>query len=367
LTAYPRRGKLISVRGIDGLSEDWRIFGETECGEYSPLYASICRSVADDAELLGLAASAPATGQQPNVLLAAVHYLVLSGLNTQLSEVYAGRRGISDAPALFREAVLGHRDAVARLLATRRTQTNEPGRAALLALGLVQAAAVLGEPIGVLDAGCSAGLNLLLDRYRYDYGAAGVLGPADSPVTVGCALSGVATVPARLPVIAERHGIDLEPVDLSDADDARWLLACVWPDTGRLPRTAAAIELARRSPPPVSAGDMVADLDAALDRFDPALPVVVTTTSAIGYLDEAQRRDFVAILRRRGIQRRLAWVTTDPVGLIDLFPAPPVRRETLACTLGLAIFDGGEPAGRTLGVCHSHGAWLEWTDPAWPH
>ena len=73
------------------LSQTWRDFGAKECGAYSPLYAAICRSVADDPDLLALAAAAPPTGQQPNVLLAAVHYLVLSGLADPLAEIYAGR------------------------------------------------------------------------------------------------------------------------------------------------------------------------------------------------------------------------------------------------------------------------------------
>jgi hypothetical protein len=43
----------------------------------------------------------------------------------------------------------------------------------LLAIGLAAAADLAGEPIGLLDAGCSAGLNLLIDRYRFEYGACG--------------------------------------------------------------------------------------------------------------------------------------------------------------------------------------------------
>ena len=81
------------------LSRIWRDFGANECGAYSPLYAAICRSVADDPELLALAAAAPPSGQQPNVLLAAVHYLALSGRACPLAEIYAGRADPGPAPA----------------------------------------------------------------------------------------------------------------------------------------------------------------------------------------------------------------------------------------------------------------------------
>ena len=344
------------------LSQIWRHFGERECGTYSPLYAAICHSVADDPELLALAAAAPPGGQQPNVLLAAAHYLVLSGIAHPLADVYAGRADPGLAPALFRDLCLSQRHDVVRMLASRHTQTNEPGRAALLAVGLAAAADLVGEPIGLLDAGCSAGLNLLIDRYRFEYGPIGSLGPADSPVTITCDLRGTAPVPARLPAIAARLGLDRSPVDIARADDARWLLACVWPDTGRLARTAAAIELARQHPPEMISGDMVTDLDAALDTFDLSLPIVVVTTSACGYLSAAQRHAFLAVLERRARRQPLAWLSTDAPGVIDVIPVPPTTGHAgaAASVMGLVTFDTGTAAGRALGLCHAHGAWLEW-------
>ena len=107
------------------LSQIWRDFGANECGAYSPLYAAICRSVADDPDLLALTAAA-LLGQQPNVLLAAAHYLVLSGLAHPLAEIYAATADLGPAPALFRDLCLAHWPTVSRILGTRHTQTNEP-------------------------------------------------------------------------------------------------------------------------------------------------------------------------------------------------------------------------------------------------
>lgn len=343
------------------LSQVWRDFAEKECGTYSPLYAAICYSVASDPELLALAAAAPPGGQQPNLLLAAVHSLVLAGTSPPLAEVYAGRADPGLGPALFRDLCLSQRAHVSQILATRHTQTNEPGRAALLVPGLATSADLMGEPIGLLDAGCSAGLNLLIDRYRFEYGAAGGLGPAASPVTITCELRGI-QAPLRLPVIAARMGLDRSPLDITRADDARWLLACVWPDTGRLARTAAAMDLGRRHPPPVTPGDMAADLDAALDTFDPGLPVVVVTTSACWYLSVEQRQAFLAILERRARRQPLAWLSVDTAGVIGLIPVPPAKRDAgpSASVMGLVTFESGPPTGRALALCHPHGAWMEW-------
>jgi hypothetical protein len=317
--------------------------------------------VADDPELLALAAAAPASGQQPNVLLAAVHYLVLAGIAHPLADVYAGQADSDRAPTLFRDLCLAQRPGISQILATRHTQTNEPGRAALLAVGLATAADLAGEPIGVLDAGCSAGLNLLIDRYRFEFGPSEGLGPPDSPVKITCELRGT-RAPARLPAIPARLGLDRAPVDLTRAEDARWLLACVWPDTGRLARTAAAMDLARQHPPKLMSGDMVTDLDAALDTFDPDLPVVVVTTSSCGYLSAGQRQAFLAVLQRRARRRSLAWLSTDAPGVIDAIPTPSAigHAGASASVMGLVSFETGTAVGRALAVCHPHGAWMKW-------
>jgi hypothetical protein len=394
-SAADARCVAVADETVARLSRAWQRFADDECGTYSPLYAAISGSVAGDREVLALVATAPPSGQQPNVLLAAVHDLLLRGQAHPLADVYAGRTDPGRAPALFRDLCLSRRE--------------EIGRSALLAVGLTAAAAVVGEPIGLLDVGCSAGLNLLIDRYRFEYPPAGGLGagfawteecrersdrsdegrgslpgpearaseasaerhglgPSGSPVTIACELRGPAPVPDRLPTIAARLGVDRAPIDLADTDDARWLLACVWPDTGRLVRTAAAIDLARRHRPPVIAGDMVDDLDAALDTFDPDLPVVVVTTSACGYLDIDQRRTFSDILRRRAIRRAraghppVAWLSTDTLGVVEALPAPTGPVDAGAAEMGLVTFDTGTPVGRRLAYCHPHGAWLRWTD-----
>ncbi|HKS98000.1 MAG TPA: DUF2332 family protein, partial [Rugosimonospora sp.] len=58
------------------LSQSWLDFADQECAGYSPLYDAVCRAVAADPELLALTAAAPPSGRQPNVLLAAAHYLL---------------------------------------------------------------------------------------------------------------------------------------------------------------------------------------------------------------------------------------------------------------------------------------------------
>ena len=89
----PRRRPLSRARcTISGAI--WLYFADTSSAEYSPLYDRISRTVAASEELLELIGEAPPTGHQPTVLLAAVHYLLLEGLDHPLASVYAG---VSDA------------------------------------------------------------------------------------------------------------------------------------------------------------------------------------------------------------------------------------------------------------------------------
>ena len=159
----------------------WVYVADSGCRGYSPLYDRICRTVAVSDEVLDLVSEAPPLGHNPVLLLAAVHFLLLGGLDHPLARVYAGESDADPGP-LFVDLCLNHRDAILELLATEQVNTNEVGRSALIGPALTTVASRLDTPLGHVDVGCSAGLNLLCDRYRLDYGAAGVTGPVDAPV-----------------------------------------------------------------------------------------------------------------------------------------------------------------------------------------
>jgi hypothetical protein len=124
-------------------------------------------------------------------LLGAVHRLVLEGRLPELAREYS-RPDPDPAEVwrLFAEALSEHAGAL-RPLIERTVQTNEVGRSAALLPGFLRIAQHTGLPLRLLEVGCSAGLNLRWDRYRYEAGDF-AWGPCDSPLRLGFALSGLA-------------------------------------------------------------------------------------------------------------------------------------------------------------------------------
>jgi len=92
-------------------------------------YPAICRAVAEDHEVLALLDGAPLPQRRPLLLLAAVHFLLLSGVEHALASRYdtvAEMRGIpfdrsGDVTAAFVDFCRAHRPELAGLIATRTT------------------------------------------------------------------------------------------------------------------------------------------------------------------------------------------------------------------------------------------------------
>src|SRR4051812_32945112 len=85
----------------------WSLIADTSFGT-APIYDRIARAVATDEEILTFVLGAPPHAHFPLLLLAAVHYLLLGGLDHPLGAVYDGRSDADPAP-LFKDLCLTHR------------------------------------------------------------------------------------------------------------------------------------------------------------------------------------------------------------------------------------------------------------------
>ena len=355
---------MTDARPAEALADLWIAIADTACRDYSPLYDRICRTVAADDAVLAIVQEAPPTGHLPNVLLGAVHYLLLGGLDHPLAAVYAGESDADPGP-LFVDVCLTHRAEILDLLATRHTNTNEVGRSALIGPALTSVAERIGAPLGLVDVGASAGLNLACDRYRLDYGDAGVTGPAEAAVRIECAVvGGDPPIAPALPDIVARVGLDRDPVDVRDDDAVRWLLACVWPDTGRLPRTRRALAEARKNPPQIVDGDAVDAVTDLVLGLPPGVTPVVTTTWMLAYLSRERRVAFREALAAVSHTRPIAWISAEGAGVVDRFDgveAPIDAQGMEASVFGLLTFRAGAlDATELLGFVHPHGNWIDW-------
>jgi hypothetical protein len=261
----------------------------------------------------------------------------------------------------FRTVALERADDIRPMLATRRTQTNEIGRCALLVPVLALVGGEVG-PLAHLDVGASAGLNLLLPRYHYRYepGGAEIGGP--SPVELTCSVRGDVPIPVELPAISAAAGLDSAPIDVTDDDAVRWLEACVWPDQAdRFARLRAAIALAREAPPRIVHGDAVHDVGAALDGLAEHGHPAVTTTWVLSYLSIDGQRAFVDALDAwAAANGDLSWVAAESPAQTPGLPIPTTAEPEHLTALSLTTWRNGRRTVNRLGVAHPHGYWLHW-------
>jgi hypothetical protein len=315
----------------------------------SPLYQVLARTVAGDERLLDLAAEAR-RGQQPaNMLMAAVHLLVLKDPELPFARFFASVRGDAAEPpeeagAEFGAFCADHRDAIARILRERLVQTNVPGRAVAVRLAMHEVARRVPGPITFLEIGPSAGIQLRFDRWALQT-AGRRFGPADAPLTLRPQWRGERPPPDldRIPPVRDRLGVDLHPVDATDPEQRLWLQALVWPEhRDRFAELATALDVVAADPPEILPGDaieLLPRLDA--ERLAGDIPLVVFHAMVRVHVPADRRAAFDAAIGALGGRRRVLHVS------LEISADSPL----------LALRDS-EGAARELALVEGHGRWI---------
>jgi len=359
----------------------FRWLAESEFPGYSPLYEHLALRIADELWIPAFISRHTRSSYAAILFFACVRDLTLTEPDLPLAKRYAEITAgadplVPDPWPLFRELVVERRDDLGRRLDTRTVQTNEVGRsAALLPAFDVISRRFDCRPLHLIEIGCSAGLNLGFDHYEITYSAPGdadspwTVGAVGSPVSLTCDLSGDVRphLPTNAPEVASRLGLDLAPVDVTDADAMRWLEACIWPDMPqRVSRFRAAVELARADPPEVRRGNAV-DLVADAIRALPADGVAcLDSTWVLAYFSPEDRAELARLLDDLGADRAIGYVTAEYESTVPWLPPP--RRPSVGTVhgrptlLGLGIWDHGRTEHRALAWMQPHGQWLDWLD-----
>lgn len=316
------------------VSESYARWARVEAGERSPRYAEWARGVAADEALCAAIAELEPLKRQPNLLFAAARF-----------------EGVPLAPwAEVRESIAGSWSRIRATMLARMTQTNEARRMATL----LPAIAHVRGPVALVEVGASAGLCLYPDRWRYRFGPGRYVGEAGLPLLETDA-SPSTPLPERLPAIAWRGGLDLQPLDPDDPDTRRWLEALVWPDaTGgvdgaRVDRVRTAIAIARREPAHVRRGDLAVDARALVEEAARHAPTVVVWHSAVlAYVAAFDRAAFADLMAELPV----TWVANEGA---TLEIGPPAR---WAQPGDFVLRRDAEP----LAVTDPHGASITWLD-----
>jgi hypothetical protein len=249
----------------------------------------------------------------------------------------------------------------------RQPRTLETARCAVLYPAVAEAARRSGaEAVGLIDVGSSAGLNVHVDRVGLTYSNGQFLGDPSSPVQLPSSVVGDRLLPARaVPEVVARIGVDVDPIDPTDADDARWLRACLPPDR---PEEAAGLDaamtVAATAPPLLLRGGPDELLPDAIARVPVAALPVVTTTWALSQFPPENRVQFLRRLEEAAAGRVVAWVSAEGVGVAPTIPTLGDRPASGHSIIGLAAFDGSTRHVEAVGRCWSRGRLLSWlADP----
>lgn len=335
----------------------WAYFIEETRRMQAPLYTRIIEGVAKDKGLKALAATVRKGQPMANILLAAVHFLLLRGAQHPLRRLYPNLNGgvqpdSQDPFPAFKDFVDENLDEIAPLVASRVTNTNEVGRSAFLHVAFRALADDAGEPLNLVEIGPSAGLNQFWDKYgvRFYRGEETLrIGAADAQLTLDTELRGDAVPPlGATPQVAGRVGIELNPVDLTDPDQRDWLRALVWPDQiARFDQLERALEIAATAKPDIRVGDALMLLPDLLRELPVSETVCVYHTFVVYQFTKEMRRALDDLLVAVSLRR-------------------PVWRLSIEGTLSgdapmlLYSYRGGVKEKRILANCSAHGTWLEW-------
>jgi hypothetical protein len=288
----------------------------------------------------------PSGASLPLRLAGGLHALVLQQHDAGLAAVYPPNK-VSDAAlwAAVQQALLAH---VAFLdqWCDSPPQTNELRRSiALIAAGHALADRY-GAPLVLSELGASGGLNLIWDRYTLEIKGEN-WGPDQPVLRLEPDWDGPLP-PHASPRIIERRGVDLNPLDPADPDDALRLVAYLWADQpDRITRTRAAIAVQDSKVDKGDAIDWLADR-LATPRHG-ALHLIYHTVAWQYFPPQAQARG-QALIEAAGARTTpdspLAWLAMENDG------------DDLGAALTLRLWPGN--TAHTLARVDFHGRWMRW-------
>lgn len=281
------------MQDIETVTAAFRSGAQTYLAMGSPLYSAICAGGADDAEIVELATHAMVGSQPVFHLMASVHYLLLGDTADPLARFYAT---LTDTPAPagevwpdFARYCREHWAELLKLLETRSVQTTYVERCAPLMPAMSWVARQAGEPLNIVEIGCSAGVLLAFDKYAYALEGRDLVGSPDAPLTLPAKVRGGPEL--HIPRIASRTGLDLHVIDVRSEEERRWLISLTFPEfRDQRDRLATALDVVAETDIRLLEGDALARLPEVL--ADTPSPLCIFSSACLYYWSD----DMIAAL-----------------------------------------------------------------------
>jgi len=327
-------------------------FAERECKSSSALYYYLSKKIALDADVLWLASECRNDQPVPNMLFAAVHYLLARESSHPLAGYYksinASAVGVDGAFSHFKLFCLANNDAIKVLLNSRLVQTNEVRRCAYLYPAILTGYQRLGSAcqLALIEVGTSAGLNLLPDQYLYSAGWGVEYGALDSSVKLAIDFIGGYPQVAhqKFPQISHRIGLDLKIIDLQNVDDVQWLYALIWPEHhGRRALLQKAIKIRRQHQLDLYQGDGFAMLEEIVRQLPKDTIPCIYHTHVANQISARAKDRLLANISMLGKERDLLHIYNN-------------IKPNLRCT----VMRSGRESDFELAEVEGHGRWVKW-------
>lgn len=335
----------------ESISQKFKNFAVRECRGSSDLYEYLALHIAEDDQLLEIAANTAPGQPIPNLFFGAVHYLLLKGKEHKLREYY---RSIVDQPKdlkesfyHFRSFCLHYRNELIIILKNRLVQTNEVRRCAYLYPSFCYIYDKVKKPLSLIEIGTSAGLQLLWDQFCYTYGSTEKYGNIESNVIIKSEIYGerMPLLLPKSPPVVSRFGLDLHVNDITNPEDRLWLTSLIWPEhKERIELFENAAHLLTKQPVKLIEGDGVRLLPEIVLQVPDDSLICIFHTHVANQMSKESKYQLLDYIKMLGSTR-------------DVFH---IYNNMWDSDLHLDYFINGKEYNETLAETDGHGRWFRW-------
>jgi hypothetical protein len=341
----------------------------------SPFFSALAQSCAQDREILKFGASVRPGQTIAMFILLAAQFLVFRNPGSQCARYFpsvsANPEPASEAFPIFRAFCLAHRQELISILPARTVNTTLVDRGSYILPAVQYVAGIVKEPLSIIEIGCSAGLNLLFDRYHYDYGASGLAGDRASGILLRCKIiGGQPPIPSSMPAIAHRAGIDLIEVNCSDPQERLWMEAMLFPEwVEERMRLRKALALRADTRLRIEIGDALAILPSVIAGISG--PICLIHSHSLGQWTQSSRDNLHRLLCELSRERVLHRIGIEGYAaqspqrvrerLIKIASAGiPLTKKSLPCPMIHTVYENSSAAERIIAEVDGLASWIDW-------